>query len=211
MNLYFSPLACSLATRITLYEAGAQADYTQVDTKLKQLPDGSDFYAINPLGQVPVLRTDDGVLLCENTAILPYVASLYPEAQLAPAQEAQRARMQQWLGFVSTELHKAVFIPLLDPRAPEGAKAYARDKAPHRLGVLQNHLANREYLLDSFSVADAYLGTVLNWAVFAGVELAQWSQVHAYYQRLLQRPSFARALAEELALYQEEQKRRVPA
>lgn len=208
MNLYFAPLACSLATRISLYEAGAQAEFTQVDTKLKQLLDGSDFYAINPLGQVPVLRTEDGTLLSENTAILPYVADHYPAAQLAPADPTQRARMQQWLGFISTELHKAVFLPLLDPRAPEDVKTYARDKTALRLGVLQNHLANHEFLLDRFSVADAYLVTVLNWAMHSGIDLAQWPQVKSYYQRLLGRASVAKALAEEMALYKEELARR---
>ncbi|MES2072777.1 MAG: glutathione binding-like protein [Pseudomonadota bacterium] len=211
MNLYFAPLACSLATRISLYEAGAQAEFTQVDTKLKQLLDGSDFYAINPLGQVPVLRTEDGTLLSENTAILPYVADHYPEAKLAPADPTQRARMQQWLGFISTELHKAVFVPLLDPRAPEDVKTYARDKTALRLGVLQNHLAKHEFLLEHFSVADAYLVTVLNWAMYSGIDLAQWPQVKDYYQRLSQRPSVARALTEEMALYKEELARRAKA
>lgn len=201
MKLYFSPLACSLATRISLYEAGAKADYIQVDTKLKKLKDGADFYAINTLGQVPVLHTDDGSLLSENTAILPYVADLFPDARLAPSDRLQRAKMQQWLGFISTELHKALFVPLLDPRATEEVKAYAREKAALRLGHLQDHFAAHEFLLDRFSVADAYLVTVLNWAQHSGVDLAQWPRVKDYYERQLQRPSIAKALAEELALY----------
>ncbi|AIY42160.1 Glutathione S-transferase [Collimonas arenae] len=201
MELYFSPLACSLATRIALYEADAKADYIQVNTKLKQLHDGTDFYPINALGQVPVLRTDDGDLLTENTAILPYVADLFPQAALAPADRLQRARMQQWLGFISTELHKALFVPLLDPHASEPVKTYARNKAGLRLGHLQTHLADREFLLDRFSVADAYLFTVLNWASHGGIDLAQWPRVKEYYGRQLQRPSIAQALTEELALF----------
>jgi len=205
MDLYFSPLSCSMATRIALYEAGAPAGYIQVDTKSKQLSDGSDFYPISPLGQVPVLRTDEGWLLSENTAILPYVADRYPAAGLAPAAgSAQRARLQQWLGFISTELHKAVFVPVLDARAPEDVKHYAREMAASRLGVLQNHLAQNDYLLDAFSVGDAYLVTVLNWASYGGIELSPWPAVNAYYQRLVQRPSVAKALAEELALFGEE-------
>lgn len=201
MNLYFSPLACSMATRIAFYEADTKVDYIQVNTKLKQLQDGADFYAINALGQVPVLRTGDGALLSENTAILPYVAELFPEAQLAPSDRLQRAKMQQWLGFISTELHKALFVPLLDPRASEPVKTYAREHAALRLGHLQEHFTSHEFLLDRFSVADAYLVTVLNWAPYCSIDLAQWPQLKAYYDRQLQRPSIAKALAEELALY----------
>ena len=209
MDLYFAPLACSLATRIALYEAGAQAGFIQVDTHRKQLRDGSDFRHVNALGQVPVLRTDQGWLLTENTAILPYVADQFASAQLAPpAGTAERARMQQWLGFVGTELHKAIFVPLLDPSTPADVKTYARDKAALRLGVLQAHLAQREFLLERFSVADAYLFTVLNWAQYSGVDLAGWPEVDAYYRRIAQRPHVARALAEEAALYGEEVARR---
>jgi glutathione S-transferase len=205
MDLYFAPLACTLATRITLYEAGAQAGFIQVDTKRKRLLDGSDFYSINALGQVPVLRTDEGWLLTENTAILPYVADQFPSAQLAPpAGSAERAKLQQWLGFVSTELHKAVFVPLLDPQATSEVRDYARRKVASRLGVLQEHLDKREFLLDRFTVADAYLFAVLNWAQYCGVDLAQWPAVDAYYRRVAQRPEVARALAEEVALYREE-------
>src|SRR5579864_1998652 len=205
MDLYFAPLACSLATRIALYEAGAQAGFIQVDTKRKRLRDGSDFYPVNALGQVPVLRTDEGWLLTENTAILPYVADQFPSAQLAPpAGTAERAKLQQWLGFISTELHKAVFVPLLDPQAPADVGDYTRRKVALRLGVLQEHLDKREFLLDRFTVADGYLFTVLNWAQYAGVDLSQWPAVDAYYRRVAQRPVVARALAEEVALHREE-------
>ena len=203
MDLYFSPLACSLATRITLYEAGAQAGFIQVDTKKKKLRDGSDFYPVNALGQVPVLRTDEGWLLTENTAILPYVADQFPAARLAPvAGTAERAKLQQWLGFISTELHKGVFVPLLDPAAPHD---YARQKVARRLDYLQAHLSTHTYLLDDFTVADAYLTTVLNWAKHCDVDLAQWPAVDAYYHRIVQRPHVAKALNEEIALYREEQ------
>ena len=205
MDLYFAPLACSLATRIALYEAGAQAGFIQVDTKRKRLRDGSDFYPVNALGQVPVLRTDEGWLLTENTAILPYVADQFPSAQLAPpAGTAERAKLQQWLGFISTELHKAVFVPLLDPQAPADVGDYTRRKVALRLGVLQKHLDKREFLLDRFTVADGYLFTVLNWAQYSGVDLSQWPAVDAYYRRVAQRPVVTRALAEEVALHREE-------
>jgi glutathione S-transferase len=208
MELYFAPLACSLATRIALYEAGAPARYTQANTHTKQLLDGSDFFAINPMGQVPALRLDDGSILTENTAILQYVAEQFPQAQLAPASGRERSQLQQWLGFIGTELHKAIFIPLLDDKASEEVKAYARDKIALRMRILQTHLRDREYVLDTFSIADAYLTTILNWANASKVDLQQWPEVHAYYQRMLKRPTIARAAGEEFALYKEEQRRK---
>ncbi|MCX7175811.1 MAG: glutathione binding-like protein [Proteobacteria bacterium] len=211
MNLYFAPLACSLATRISLYEAAAEAQYTYVDAQVHRLPDGADYFAIAPMGQVPLLETDDGMLLSENSAVLQYVAESYPQAQLAPAAGPQRARLQQWLCFIGTELHKAIFAPLLDPKAPPEVKAYARTKVDLRLATLQAHLAGREFLLERFTVADAYLTTILNWAADSDVDLKAWPAVFEYYQRQLKRPSIARAVGEEFALYKEEQARRTAA
>lgn len=208
MDLYFAPLACSMATRIALYEAGATANFRQVDTRSKREADGSDFLAVNPMGQVPVLRTDDGELITENPVVLQYVADQYPESGLAPQGGMPRYRLQQWLNFITSELHKLVFSPLLDPRGIEGAKSYAHDKVAQRLAYLNTHLTGREFLLDRFTVADAYLVVVLNWTRFAGVDLAQWPAVQNYFQRLRERPSVARAMDEELALYKAEHARR---
>jgi glutathione S-transferase len=208
MELFFSPLACSMATRIALYEAGADAKFTQVDTKAKRLADGSDFLAVNPMGQVPVLRTDAGELLTENPVVLQCVADHYPSSGLAPERGIDRYRLQQWLNFVTSELHKLVFSPLLDPRAPEGAKAYAREKIGSRFAFLDAHLGGRDYLLDRFTIADAYLVTVLNWTKPTGIDLAKWPAVQAYFTRMHKRPSIAKAFANELALYDEEQARR---
>ena len=208
MELYFAPLACSLATRIALYEAGASARYTQADTHTKKLPDGSDFFAVNPMGQVPALRLDDGTILTENTAVLQYVAEKFPHARLAPLPGPERSRMQQWLGFIGTELHKAVFVPMLDEHASDEVKRYSREKLPRRMETLQAHLRGREFLLDEFSIADAYLATILNWAQATQVDLRQWPEVHEYHQRMLQRPSIAKAAGEEFALYKEEVARR---
>jgi glutathione S-transferase len=194
--------------RHALYEANADAQFIEVDTKSKQLRDGSDFYPTNPLGQVPVLRTDEGWLLRENTAILPYVADAFPAARLAPAVgTAERAKLEEWLGFIGTELHKAVFVPLLDPHAPADVQTYTRKKINLRLGVLEAHLRGREFLMEHFTVGDAYLVTVLNWAQHSGVDLAEWPSVDAYYKRTAHRPPVAKALAEEVALYLEEQAR----
>ncbi|WP_316978877.1 glutathione S-transferase N-terminal domain-containing protein [Shumkonia mesophila] len=201
MDLYFSPLACSMATRIALYEAGLDCNYVRVDTKTKRVADGSDFLAVNPMGQVPVVRTDDGERLTENTAILQYVAGLKPEAGLAPQEGFQRHRLQQWLAFITSELHKAVFSPLFSPNSPEGAKAFARQCAEQRFAYLNDALDGREFLLDRFTVADAYLTTVLNWANSTGIDLGKWPAVQAYFDRLRKWPSVARAMAEEFALY----------
>jgi glutathione S-transferase len=209
MDLYFSPLACSMATRITLYEIGAAARFIMVDTKAKRVEDGSDFLAVNGMGQVPVLRTDEGELLTENPAVLQYVADRYPGSGLAPAAGTlERYRLQQWLNFTTSELHKAVFTILLDPKSPEDAKSYARGKAALRLVHLAKHLEGREFLLDRFTIADAYLTTVLNWGRYSGVDLAQWPAVQSYYTRMLERPSIAKALSEEIALFKAEQARR---
>ena len=157
MDLYLAPLACSMASRIALYAAGGRARFVQVDTRAKRvLEDGSDFLALNPLGQVPVLRTDEGLLLTENSAILQHIAGRHPAAALMPPEGFARDEMRQWLSFVGTELHKAVFTPLLDPAAPEAARAYAREKAGPRLDLLEAHLEGRDWLLQGFGIADAF-------------------------------------------------------
>jgi glutathione S-transferase len=208
MNLYFAPLACSLATRIALYEAGASARFTQVDLKTKRvLSSGGSFTEINRMGMVPALVLDDQTVITENAAVLQYVADAFPEARLAPASGLKRTRMQQWLAFISSELQKTVFIPLLDEKAPEGAKEYARTKIPARFALLQDHFATHEFVLDTFSIVDAYLTTVLNWCDASGIDLKAWPTLHAYYQRMLQRPSIARACGEEITLFKEEKLR----
>lgn len=205
MELFFSPMACSLASRIVLYEADAQALFTQVD-KVKRTGDGRDYRQINPMGQVPALRTPGGWLLTENAAVLQFLAEAFPAAGLLPDDADARARVRQWLGFIATELHKAVFVPLLDPRAPADVKAYALDKAALRLGVLQAHLQLHEHLAGGYGIADIYLAVVLNWAPFTGVDLAPWPAVQAFHRRINQRAAVARATREEYALFQEEQR-----
>jgi len=205
MDLYFSPLACSLATRIAFYEAGVEGNFICVDTTSKRLADGADFFVVNAMGQVPVLRTDTGEWLTENPVVLQYVADQHPQSSLAPQSGMARYRLQQWLNFITSELHKVVFIPLLDPNSPPEAKTYAREKAERRFAYLNGHLDGRDYLLDCFTVADAYLVTVLNWAKFTGLDLAKWPALKTYLDRMYQRPSVAKAVAEEMALYAEEQ------
>lgn len=207
MDLYFSPLACSMASQIVIYETGADARFIEVDPKTKRTREGEDFFAINPLGLVPTLRTHHGEVLTENAAILQLIADAYPNVELAPPSGMARSRLHQWLCFIGTELHKALFAPLFDPKMPQEGKARTLQKAESRLAYLNTYLEGREFLLDRFSVADAYLFTVLNWNIATPIDLKKWPAVEAYYARLKQRPSIARALSEEHALYAAELQR----
>jgi glutathione S-transferase len=191
-----------MATRIALYESGQAAQFHQVELQTKQLKDGSDYLAINAKGQVPALRTDDGEILTEGPAILQYVADLAPQTGLAPASGSlERVRLHQWLNYISTEIHKAVFYLLFNPFVPPEAKAFARKSLPLKYDYLSNHLNGRDFLIgETFTVADAYLVTTLNWALAAGIDLKKWPVLDGYLARLVTRPSVARAVAEELAL-----------
>jgi glutathione S-transferase len=194
MKLYFSPLACSLASRIVAYETGTPLQLVEVDS---DRPDGAyaELRAINPLAQVPALVTDDGRVITENAAVLQYLG----DGTLVPTDRNERTKLHEWLSFISTELHKTVYVPLLDKHANEGAKAYALSKAPVRIAALASRLDGRSYALDSFSVADAYLVAVLNWSTVTPVELPP--AVVAYRTRMHERPSVRRAMAEEYPLY----------
>jgi glutathione S-transferase len=198
MHLYFSPLACSMATRIALYEAGADSHFIYVDGATKKTDAGEDYLAVNPLGLVPALRLDDGSVLTENAAILGYVADRYWPADI----EAQ-ARRQQWIGFVNSELHTGAFSALLSPRTSDEIRAYALDKAGARFAYLDQRLSDREHLNGEYSIADGYLFVVLNWSRVRGPDLAGYPSLAAYRDRVAARPSAARALSEEMALYQE--------
>ena len=205
MELYFSPMACSLASRISLYEAGADdTRFIEVDPKTKRTLSDKDYLQIYPLGLVPLVRLDDGSLLSENAAILQYIAARYPQAELAPRDDIERAHLQQWLCFIGTELHKGLFIPLFDQKAPDGTRVHTLKKYESRLNYLDNHLTGREFLLDRFSVADAYLYTILNWTAPTRVDLTPWPAIKAYHERLQKRPSVAKAFQEEFALYRAE-------
>ena len=206
MDLYFSPLACSMATRIALYEFGETANFIEVDPKTKRLlADGADFRAINPLGLVPVLRTGDGAILTENAAILQHVAETFPDSQLGARPGLERSELQQWLCFIGTELHKGLFTALLDRKSPAEVKAYTLEKYLSRLEYLNKKLEDRQYLLDHFSVADAYLATVLNWSQATPmIDFNAYPAVKDYLGRMRKRPSVAKAMGEELKLFQAE-------
>jgi glutathione S-transferase len=202
MDLYFSPMACSMATRIAAYEAGADINFLQVDTKArpKRVADGTEFLPINAMGQVPVLRTDDGELIVENPVILQYVADRFPAAGLIPAEGAERRKVLSWLSFVGSELHTGAFIALLR-NAPEEAKVFAREMVAERFAFLDAHLTGREFLQGKFSVADAYLFVMLTWARYLSLDFGPYPALAAYRDRLQVRPSIARALGEEFTLF----------
>lgn len=204
MDLYFSPMACSLASRMVSYEVDADLRFIEVDPKTKRTLGGENYLDIYPLGLVPALRVDDGTLLTENAAILQYLAARFPSANLVPTGDLERARLQQWLCFIGTELHKAMFIPLFDMKAPEGTKPHTLAKSRSRLDFLNGYLSGREFLLDGFSVADAYLCTVLNWTKPTQIDLAPWPAIKEYHRRIAARPGVARAISEEYALYEAE-------
>lgn len=195
MKLYYSPLACSMATRIALAELGREAECIPIDAATRRPPDGRE---IHPLGMVPVLHTDDGGVLTENAAILQYIAR---DSSLVPREPWQRALLRQWLSFVGTELHKAVFIPILDKKAPEGAKSYALANAAPRLALVDRHLTGRDYLLDEYSVADIYLATILNWTQATPLRLDAYPALLAFQRRLREKPAVARILAAETEAY----------
>ena len=203
MDLYFSPMACSMATRIAAYEAGAEIKFLKVDTKArpKVVEDGTEFLTLNAMGQVPVLRTDDGELIVENPVILQYIADRFPAAGLIAADGPERRKVQSWLSFVGSELHTGVFIALLNPKAPDGAKLFAREIVVERLAYLDAHLKGREFLAGRFSVADAYLFVMLTWARHVALDLEPYPALAAYRDRLQSRPSVARALGEEFTLF----------
>jgi glutathione S-transferase len=217
MQLYFSPLACSLSARVALYEARAldpevePVEFIQVDMYAQRTAAGVDYRTIYGLALVPALRLEDGALLTENAAILQYIAERYPRAGLTPSDALGRARLRQWLSFVGTELHAATYAPLLDPGAPEGAKRRAMARGERCLTWLAEQLGGRDYLLESFSVADAYLSTILNWSKVTPIQLERWPALASYLKHVQARPAVARAVAEELELYRLAEAQRPPA
>jgi glutathione S-transferase len=213
MELYFMPLACSMATRIALDEAGAAADFVEIDPLTKRTPDSArSLLDDNPLGLVPTLRTDEGEVITENAAVLQWVAERYPEARLAPTDARGKVALRTWLCFLGTELHRGMFSVLLDRKAPEAVKAYALEKGKPALDHVERRVSASPFLLgDAFSIADAYLATMLNWTVATPIKLAEYPALAAYAARLRERPSIARAMAVELPLYRKELERHAKA
>ena len=201
MKLYFSPAACSFSPHIALREAGLDFELVKVDLKNHRVAaDGNDFTRINPKGYVPVLELDGGEVLTEGPAIVQYIADLKPETGLAPkAGTLERYHLQEWLGFINSELHKG-FGPLFKPTTPEDYKAVVRENLQNRLAFVADHLTKNDFLLGAqFSVADGYLYTILNWTQWTGIDLAPWPSLVSFQARVGARPSVQAARAAEAA------------
>ena len=198
MKLYYSPGACSLSPHIAMREAGLAFEPVLASTKSHKLQDGTDYYGINPLGYVPMLELDDGTRLREGPAIVQYIADLAPTKNLAPANGTmQRYRLQEWLTFIGTEIHKS-FSPLFNPGMPEDGKAISKTKLRSRYEWLDSQLADKDYLMgDTFSVADGYLFTVTNWAKPTGVDISDLAKLNAWHARVGARPAVQEALKAE--------------
>ena len=198
MKLFLKPGACSLASHIVLEELGRPYETEAVDLAKKVTASGADFWAINPKGYVPALLLDDGDLLTEGPAILQYLADQVPELNLAPANGSKaRYQLQSWLAFIGTEVHKN-FTPFFNPAATPEMRELARANLQRRLGYVNDQLADRDFLMgDTFSVADAYLFTVVGWAKFVQLDLSAWPHLIAFQGRVAARPATQRALKAE--------------
>jgi glutathione S-transferase len=197
-TLYFSPGACSFSPHVALRESGLPFVLERVDLRTKKTASGEDFLAINPKGYVPALKLPNGELLTEGPAIVQWVADQAPEKGLAFAPGSfERARVQEWLTYVGTELHKT-FSPLFDRAASEEVKASAKNRIGARFAYVAQHLEGRTYLVgERFTVADGYLYTVLSWTAFVGIDLAAWPALEAFRARIHERPSVQEARAAE--------------
>ena len=198
MKLYFSPGACSLAPHIVLEESGLAYETELASTKTHQLADGTDYYTINPKGQVPLLELDSGERLTEGPAIVQYLADRVPAKQLAPANGTMpRYRVQEWLNFITSEVHKG-FGAVFNPAMPEDGKAVMRARVLSRLTWIDAQLEGKPYLMgDAFSIADPYLFTVAGWGLRTGVDVSGLKNLGAFQARMAARPTVQAALRAE--------------
>lgn len=198
MKLFYARGACSLSPHIVAQEAGIELSLQKVDLKTKTIASEGDFLAINPKGYVPTLQLDDGQVLTEGTAIVQYLADLKPAKGLAPAAGTlARYRLQEWLGFINSELHKT-YSPLFRPDTPAEIRAERQAYLGKRYAIVEKHLAGRSYLLgDDFTVADAYLFTVTNWAGTVKFDLTPFPNLRKFQERVAARPAVKAAMKAE--------------
>lgn len=198
MKLYFSPGACSLSPHIVLHETALPHETVKVDLKAKTTADGGDYLKTNPKGQVPALELDDGSVLTEGPAIVQYLADKAPDAKIAPAGGSfERYKLQEWLNYLTTEIHKT-FSPLFGADTPAEYKEIASRKLNKQFGFLDKELGSRSYLTgDRYSVADAYLFTLTNWARPTNIDLSPFPNVLAYRKRVGERPAVQAAMKHE--------------
>jgi glutathione S-transferase len=198
MKLYFAPGACSLSPHIVLREAGHNFELEQVNNAEKKTKSGKDYWTINAKGQVPVLELDNGERLTEGPVIVQYLADQKPAAGLVPAcGSVDRYRVQEWLNFTTSELHKT-FGPIFRPTTPDEFKKLSKENLGKRFDWLEKQLAGRAYLMgDKFTIADAYMFTVLRWSPRVEIDLAKWPNVKAYVDRVAARPKVQEAMKAE--------------
>ncbi|QFY44543.1 glutathione transferase GstA [Candidatus Methylospira mobilis] len=198
MKLYYSSGACSLSPHIVLEESGFTYETERVDFATGNTETGADYRTINPSGYVPALMLDDGQILTEGPAIVQYLADRVPEKRLAPsAGSMERYRLQEWLNFISTELHKG-FGALFNPQAPDAWKNIVKAQLARRFDHVSNRLDGKVWLMgDDFTVADAYLFTVLGWGQYVAVDLAPWPNLVDYQGRVASRPAVQAVLNAE--------------
>lgn len=198
MKLYYSPGACSLAPHIVLREAGFAFDLEKVDIPSKKTATGEDYWKINPKGYVPALKLDDGEVLTEVGVICQYLADQKPETGLAPkAGTMERYRLMEWLNFVAAEVHKSIGA-LFNPRMTPEMKQVQMGVIERRLDALEKMLGANEYLMGSrFTIADAYLFTVLNWHRIHNIDLGRWPRIAAFMARCAERPKIREAMKAE--------------
>jgi glutathione S-transferase len=198
MKLYFAPGACSLSPHIVLREAGYNFDLEQVNNQEKKTKSGVDYWSINAKGQVPVLELDNGERITEGPVIVQYLADQKPDSNLAPKNGSmERVRVQEWLNFTTSEIHKT-FGPLFRPTTPDAFKDVSKENLGKRFDWLDKQLAGKQYLTgDNFTVADAYLFTVLRWSGRVNIELGKWPNLQAYVDRVGARPHVQEAMKAE--------------
>ena len=198
MKLYYSPGACSLSPHIVLNEAGLKFEPVLTDLKSHTVAGGSDFYAINSKGYVPMLELDSGERLTEGPAIVQYIADQVPDKKLAPANGTlARYRLQEWLNFITSELHKGIG-GLFNPAMPDAGKAVIKARATDKLGWVDKQLEDKQYLMgDAFSVADAYLFTIANWTQHVGIDISGLKNLGAFQARMAARPAVQAAMKAE--------------
>jgi len=198
MKLYYAPGACSLAPHIAAREAGLQVELDKVDLRNRKTAGGEDFSAVNPKGYVPAVRMEDGSVLTEAAAILQYVGDRAPASGLLPAAgSAERYRVIEWLTFISSEIHKG-YGPLWYPKSTDAEKQAAREKLATRFAIVEKALSKGDYLMGSrFTVADAYLFTVVNWSGMTGVDLAAFPKLQEFQKRVAARPKVQEAMKAE--------------
>ncbi|MEO8330833.1 MAG: glutathione transferase GstA [Gallionella sp.] len=198
LKLYYVPGTCALCPHIVLHEAGVDFTLDKVNRSDKKTESGQDYNAINPKGYVPGLVMHNGQLLTEVAVVVQYIADQAPDKKLAPpAGTLEHYRLQEMLNFIATEIHKS-YSPLFNPKLSEEAKTIMKERLNGRIGLAAKSLEGKDYLMGKdFSIADAYLYTVLRWSPRLGVDLATWPVLQKYMERIAARPAVKAALAEE--------------